>query len=365
MKLTINLPGTPSRASEVLIGEGTPAELPAMLAGRLGSRAAYWIWDERVWELWHERVEGYGWPPMESGRLILFPASEMNKRLNSLENLAQQMVRLGADRQSALVAVGGGVTGDVVGFLASIYMRGIPHLQIPTSLLAQVDSSIGGKTGVDLPEGKNLLGSFHQPQTIWMYPQFLETLPPEEFRQGMAEVIKSAMLGDRALWEDLEKHTEAIKRREGDVLLRVIGASCAIKAGVVEADERESGYRMVLNLGHTVGHAVEKVSDYQVRHGDAVAMGLVTAANLAARLGKLAYDDVSRLEKLCIAWDLPVRIPGPCSPESLLAAIQSDKKRMRGTLHFVLPVKIGEVMVYDRLDPEELKQVLLALRTEA
>jgi len=365
MKLTINLPGAPSRVSEVFIGEGTPAELPAMLEARLGNRAAYWIWDERVWGLWRERAAGYGWPSMESGRLILFPASEMNKRLDSLENLARQMVRLGADRQSALVAVGGGVTGDVVGFLASVYMRGIPHFQVPTSLLAQVDSSIGGKTGVDLPEGKNLLGSFHQPQTIWMYPQFLETLPPEEFRQGMAEVIKSAMLGDEALWGDLEKHTEAIKRRDGDVLLRVIGASCAIKAGVVEADERESGYRMVLNLGHTVGHAIEKVSDYQVRHGDAVAMGLVAAARLAARLGKLADIEVSRLERLCTAWELPVRIPASFSPESLLSAIQTDKKRMRGTLHFVLPVRIGEVMVHDRLDPEELKRVLFALRAEA
>lgn len=361
MKLILDLPSIPARTSEVIIGEGHLRDLPAALEARLGKRVAYWMWDERVWGLWHERLAGLGWPTMESGRVILFAASEASKRIAAVEDLARRLVQQGADRQSVLVAVGGGVTGDVVGFLASVYMRGIPHFQVPTTLLAQVDSSIGGKTGVDLPEGKNLLGSFHQPEVIRMYPELLETLPPEEFRQGMAEVIKTAMIGDRALWNDLEEHSEAIRRRDRDALLRIIGASCAVKAGVVAADEKELGYRRVLNLGHTVGHAVEKVSDYRIRHGDAVAMGLAAAARLAAQMGKLSREDLHRMERLCTAWDLPVRIPPSFPPEPLLAAIQSDKKRMRGTLHFILPVGIGEVMDHDGISPDELKQVLSEL----
>jgi len=365
MKLTINLPGSPARTSEVIIGEGLLKDLPATIASELGKRVAYWIWDENVWDLWKERVAELGWPRWEEGRRILFSASEANKRLSALEGLARQLVLAGADRQSALVAVGGGVTGDVVGFLASVYMRGIPHFQIPTTLLAQVDSSIGGKTGVDLPEGKNLLGTFYQPRTTWMDPQFLETLPPEELKQGMAEVIKTAMIGDEVLWKYLESHTEALKRRDSDALVRIISASCILKAKVVESDEKEAGHRRVLNLGHTVGHALERLSNYSLHHGDAVAMGLVTATRLAVQLGKLSEGDLVRLEKLCMAWDLPTRIPKIYSADAIVSALMTDKKRVRGTLHFILPVrKIGEVVDADNLDLEVLKQVLLALREE-
>ncbi len=180
MKLTMNLPGSPARDADVMVGAGLLKDLPDSLQSYLGNRAAYWICDINMWKLWQRRVADLGWPKWETGRLILFQASEANKRLGALEGLARQLVQAGADRRSALVAVGGGVTGDVVGFLASIYMRGIPHFQVPTTLLAQVDSSVGGKTGVDLPEGKNLLGTFYQPRAIWMDPCFLETLPDEE-----------------------------------------------------------------------------------------------------------------------------------------------------------------------------------------
>jgi 3-dehydroquinate synthase len=362
MKLNIKIPGIPARISELTIGRGLIQGLPKLLAARLGSRSAYWIWDERVWGLWGKRTAELGWPIGDPSRLVLFPASETNKRLSALEQLARQLVQSGADRNSVLIAVGGGVTGDVVGFLASIYMRGIPHLQIPTTLLAQVDSSVGGKTGVDLPEGKNLLGSFHQPEAIWMDPQFFDTLPSVEFRQGMAEIIKTAMIGDKDLWEYLESNLESLRRRDASSLTRMISACCALKARVVESDEREAGYRRVLNLGHTVGHAVEKLCDYQVRHGDAVAMGLVAAARLAVRRGQLDRHELDRLESLCTAWELPVRLPRSFSADDVLMALKTDKKRVSGALHFILPVGIGQVVDLDNLDLQQLGEVLAALQ---
>jgi len=362
MKQTIKLPGMPPRISELVIGESLLSKLPAAVESHADNRTVYWIWDEQVWKLWGHKLVPLGWPDMDTNRVFLFSATEQNKRLSSVEDLAQRLIRAGADRKSVLVAVGGGVTGDVVGFLASIYMRGIPHYQIPTTLLAQVDSSIGGKTGVDLPEGKNLLGSFHQPSFIWMSPEFLETLTEEHFRQGMAEVIKTALIGDEVLWKYLETHADQIKRRDLGALLRVVSACCAIKAKVVEADERESGYRRVLNLGHTVGHALERLSGYRIPHGDAVAVGLMVATKLSVNMVKINEEILSKLEQLCTIYELPVRIPQNYPADALLAALKTDKKWESGTLHFILPVRIGEVMDYDRLDMEELKRVMQSLR---
>ena len=362
MKLVLELPGTLPYSSEVFIDGDEGGDFFAALASCLKDRVAYWIWDERVFALWQERLKASSFPAIEPHRLIRFPASEANKRLSTVEHLAAKLLELGADRGSALVAVGGGVTGDVVGFLASIFLRGIPHIQVPTTLLAQVDSSIGGKTGVDLEQGKNLLGAFHQPQLIWMDLQFLETLPPEEFRQGMAEVIKTAMLGDEKLWGYLEDHTAALKRRDRDALHQIVTACCRVKARVVQLDEKEAGHRRILNLGHTVGHALERLSSYQLRHGDAVAIGLVAATTLAVSLGRMEEKDLARLEKLCQVWDLPVRMPRGFAPEALAEAMLTDKKHIRGRLHFVLPVRIGEVVDYQELRAGQLEETLRALR---
>lgn len=362
MKLAINLPGIPPRISDVIIGDGLLRRLPEALEPYLGKRVAYWIWDENVWKLWYKRLALLGWPKWESGRIILFAASEANKRLFALESLARQLVEAGADRGSALVAVGGGVTGDVTGFLASIYMRGIPYFQIPTTLLAQVDSSIGGKTGVDLPDGKNLLGTFNQPRAIWMDPQFLESLSEEQFRQGMAEVIKTAMIGDEVLWKYLEGHAEAIKRRDPEALVRIVSACCILKAKVVQSDEKESGLRRILNLGHTIGHALEKLSDYGIPHGDAVAMGLVAATTMAVKMGKFSGGDLTRLVKLCEFWNLPVVLPKAFSPDDILSALKTDKKIIKGTLHFILPIRIGEVIDVDDLDMGAMREVIAGLQ---
>jgi len=362
MQFAIELPGSLPCTSHVFVGRDIAAELSDTLVSHLKDRAAYWIWDENVFRLWQDRLKGTPWPAVEKGCQLCFPASEANKRLSAIEKLAAQLLELGADRGSILIAVGGGVTGDVVGFLASIYMRGIPHIQVPTTLLAQVDSSIGGKTGVDLEEGKNLLGAFHQPQLILMDLQFLETLPPEEFRQGMAEVIKTAMIGDEALWNYLEANTDPLKRRQSDALYQIVTACCRLKAGVVQIDEKETGHRRVLNLGHTVGHALERLSGYQIRHGDAIAMGLVAATKLAVSLGKVESRNLVRLEKLCQTWDLPVRVPSRFPPKAVVAAMRTDKKHIRGRLHFILPVRIGEVQDCQDISAEQLELILKQLR---
>lgn len=361
MQLTLRLPGEGARESEIRIGSGLIASLPEYVGRFAGKRAAYWIWDRNVWELWRDRCLQSGWPSVESGRVILFSASEANKRLATVEGLARELVRAGADRGTVIVAVGGGVTGDVVGFLASIYMRGVPVFQVPTTLLGQVDSSIGGKTGVDLPEGKNLLGTFYQPSCIWMDPEFLQTLTPELFRQGMAEVIKTAVIGDRDLWEFLQSEREAIGRRETKPLHRVVEACARFKASVVESDEKESGRRRILNFGHTVGHAVERVSGYTMAHGDAVSIGMTAAARLSVSLGGFEARDADRLEKLCSSWALPVRLPEELAPGDILRAMQADKKRVAGDLHFILPVRIGETRECVNPDPGLLRRVLDAL----
>ncbi|HIJ77591.1 MAG TPA: 3-dehydroquinate synthase [Deltaproteobacteria bacterium] len=361
MKINIAMGGTPPHVSEILMGEDVMERVPGALEAALGGRSAYWIWDEAVWSLWGRKALDLGWPVQRDGQVILFTASEPDKRLASVEFLARRLVNAGANRDSAIIAVGGGVTGDVAGFLASIYMRGIPCFQVPTTLLAQVDSSIGGKTGVDLPEGKNLLGTFQQPKQVYIDPGFITTLPDEELRQGMSEVIKSAMIGDEVLWKFVENSSDAIKKREPDALLRVISASCLLKSRIVEADEKEFGRRRVLNLGHTVGHALEKLTGFRLKHGDCVATGMVAAATLSHRLGKMQAEDLERLESVCGIWGMPVRIPASIESQAIVDAIHTDKKRIGEKLHFIMPVRIGEVIESTGINYGEFSKILKSL----
>ncbi len=364
MKIDIALSGTPPIKSEIFIDEYLMERIAGNLNTALRGRSAYWIWDETVWSLWGRKAVELGWPTQTNGQVILFTASEPAKRLTSVDFLARRLVNAGANRDSAIVAVGGGVTGDVAAFLASIYMRGIPCFQVPTTLLAQVDSSIGGKTGVDLPEGKNLIGTFHQPKQVYIDPRFLTTLPDEEFRQGMAEVIKAAMIGDEVLWKFVENSSDSIKKRDTESLLRIISASCLLKSRVVQTDEKESGHRRVLNLGHTVGHAVEKLTGFRLRHGDCVAAGMVAAATLSLRMGKMEARDLDRLVSICETWELPVRIPSSIEAQAIVDAIQTDKKRIGEKLHFILPVRIGKVTENTDIDYEQLGRVLRSLGAE-
>jgi 3-dehydroquinate synthase len=292
------------------------------------------------------------------GAVHLFDDAEAAKNLHSVEQIARSLCRAGADRRSLLVAVGGGVVGDVAGFVASAYLRGVQLVQAPTTLVAQVDSSIGGKTGVNLPEGKNLVGAFYPPRLVLTDPDLLRTLPDREFRGGLAEVIKHAIIGDAQMFAALEKDVEKILRRDRHALSSLIPRNVEIKARVVSHDERESGLREVLNFGHTFAHALESVTKYRrYQHGEAVAWGMIAASFLGHEFGLTRADDVSRIVAL-------IRRLGPLppwpsvSPSTLVDAMRSDKKARSGVLRFVLSSRIGSARSYDAVPLHTVERVL-------
>jgi 3-dehydroquinate synthase len=293
--------------------------------------------------------------------LVTAPGEE-SKSIAELGRALDFLASHGLDRAAALFAVGGGVVGDLAGFAAASYLRGIDYYQVPTTLLSMVDSSVGGKTGVNLKAGKNLAGAFHQPRGVFISTRFLETLPPREFAAGMAEVIKAALLGDRALFEDLERQPLA----PGDArIAAVVRRCCALKAQLVEADEREQadeGGRALLNLGHTFGHAVEQVAGYgHYLHGEAVAIGLCAAARLSGGLGLLGQPDIARVESVVSAHRLPVRLRSPLPAAALLAAMGRDKKARAGSLRFVVLRSLGAASVLGGVAPDAVEAVLRAI----
>jgi len=264
------------------------------------------------------------------------------------------MSQAGGDRGSLLIAFGGGIVGDVGGFAAAIFMRGIPYVQVPTTFLAQVDSSVGGKTGVNLPEGKNLIGSFHHPLAVYADIGVLGTLPDRELRSGLMESIKAGIIRDRTLVRFMEEHVDQVLGRDEKALEKVISASIRMKADVVNKDERENGLRMILNLGHTLGHAIEQVTRYKVLlHGEAVGWGMVAALYLARQRGTITSRQAERLESLIYLY-------GPLPPlklraAKLVAATGADKKNVGGVRRFVLPVSIGDAGVVDDVTAAELE----------
>jgi 3-dehydroquinate synthase len=282
--------------------------------------------------------------------LLTFPGGEERKRLAHLETLAEEMVRRGADRTSLVIAFGGGIVNDMAGFLAAIFMRGIPVVQIPTTLLAQVDASIGGKTGVNLVEGKNLIGSFHQPLTVLIDPDVLATLPDREYRAGLFEVIKCGVIRSAPLFELLTARREAVLAKEPAVVDRLIEESVRIKAEVVSADERESGLRRILNFGHTFGHALEAETAYtRFLHGEAVGFGMRAATHLAKSLGQIADRDAAGILDAVDRYG-PIPPTNGITAERLAARLAKDKKTIQGSVHFVLPRSIGEVTVVSGVD---------------
>ena len=245
------------------------------------------------------------------------------------------------DRTCALIALGGGVVGDMTGFIASIYMRGIPYIQVPTTLLAQVDSSIGGKTGIDLPHGKNILGTFYQPKGVFIDLSFLKTLTPQEIGNGLAEIIKCAIIDDPELLSSIEEEAKAFRARDMSLLERVVVKACLIKKGIVEIDERENGLRRILNFGHTIGHAIEAESGYSISHGEAISSGMVASAIISERLKYLPAADQERIASLIRNIGLHDSIPKTLSTDGVLSRIKRDKKKEGDTIRFVLLKKIG------------------------
>jgi 3-dehydroquinate synthase len=341
-----------------LLGEGLLAKLPQHLRAIFGERARryYVVTAPEIWALWSQTfLSGFSTDAVEPIVLQL-PAGEQHKRLAALERLAQQLATAGADRSSVLIAFGGGVIGDVTGFLAAVYMRGIDFIQVPTTLLAQVDSSVGGKTGVNLSAGKNLIGCFHHPRLVLADTEVLRTLPSSELRAGMFESLKAGLIYDSQLFAYIEQHSEALQRQETKPLTYVIAESVRIKADVVSKDERESGLRMILNFGHTLGHAIEALTQYRgLLHGEAVGWGMRVAVE-ASRMRGLPGAEADRVLTAIDALGLP---PLPrLTPRRLFNAAAGDKKRIGGVRHFVLLKAIGHASVVNDLTDDELLRAI-------
>lgn len=340
---------------EVLVGPGLSARLPALVAAKGLARQALIVSVPPVWRRHDRRFRGLLRP---GDRPVLLGDGERAKTLRSVERLYRECLRRRLDRSAAMVAIGGGVVGDTVGFAAATYLRGIPIVQVPTTLLSQVDSAIGGKVGVNLPAGKNLVGAFHPPALVACDPDVLATLPVREFQSGLYEVVKYGVIASRPLFDKVAGSLAAIRGRDSAILTDLIAACCRIKAAVVMADEREAGPRRVLNFGHTVGHALEALTKFgRFRHGEAIGHGMLAAAHLSAQRGLLTHEEESRLAALVASLG-PLPPVGDLSASRALDLIGRDKKVVGGRLHFVLARGLGATEIVTDVTPQELRAAM-------
>ncbi len=343
---------TASADYPVFVGRGLFAEIPRRARIEAGRRI-FVVTSPEIWSLWGQPFLAAF--PQASAPIVLFLSpGERFKRLGEVERLAGELASAGADRSGLLIALGGGIVGDLGGFLAAIYMRGIEYVQVPTTLLAQVDSSVGGKTGANLVAGKNLIGSFHHPRAVFADIDVLQTLPERELRAGLFESIKAGVIRDAALFRFMEQNAAAVLCCEPEALERVITASIRMKAEVVGIDERESGLRMILNFGHTVGHAIEAATGYRaLLHGEAIAWGMLAALQIAAARSTVTAAQAGRIERTILAYGpLP---PFRATVEKLLDSAGRDKKNRAGKRRFVLPRGIGDAVVVEDVTDAELE----------
>ena len=361
-RIKINLDKQSSLSYEIYIGHNILDRIGLVIAKSNSAHRYIVITDSNVYALHGEKFLAVLRNMGISVDLIEFPAGENSKNVDSILTIVKKLIDLGVDRSSALIALGGGVTGDITGFIASIYMRSIPCIQIPTSLLAQVDSSIGGKTGIDLPEGKNLLGTFFQPSMVFIDLQFLNTLPDGEFNNGLSEIVKYGIIDDIELFNLLERETDGIKKRSPDLLETIVGRSCKIKKGIVEIDERDMGVRRILNFGHTIGHAVEAESEYKISHGNAVSVGMIASAIISEKLNHLSSEDRDRIEHLIRSVGLLDHIPESISTKGILSKIRTDKKKRGDSIHFVLLKKIGVPFINGSVEEALIRETIEELR---
>ncbi len=346
---------TGSHKYPIYIEHGLTAQL-GRLINQSPSPASrhFFISSPLVWKL-HGKAIGKAIPKTD---VILLPDGEKYKQLATASRAYESLIKLDADRGAAIIAVGGGVIGDIAGFVAATYLRGIKIIQVPTTLLAQVDSAVGGKVGVNHPLGKNLIGAFHQPSLVAIDPALLETLPRREFRAGLYEVIKYGMTSSRDLFDRIEREMDAIFARKADALVPIVGQSCSIKAAVVKLDERESGPRRMLNYGHTAGHALEAVTKYKrFLHGEAIAYGMLVAAEIAVTRGIMPDADRRALAQIIIKLG-PLPPVGDLSTREVLEAVRHDKKVVNGTLHYVLCPGVGTWTTVTDVTEDELGKAL-------
>lgn len=346
-----------SRSYPILMEEGCLARLGHVCREQKLSGTCLLVSDLHVDEYYGKQVEdslrGEGFVPVRA----VVPAGETSKSGEQLFHLYRDAVEAGLNRSSFVVALGGGVVGDLAGYLAASFLRGIAYVQVPTTIVSMVDSAVGGKTGINLPEGKNLVGAFWQPAVVAIDFESLASLPDREYRSGLAEVVKYGVIRDVEFFCWLEENRQAILSRDPDAQRYFIARSCEIKAEVVQEDEREGGLRAILNFGHTVGHAIEKVSRYGTfLHGEAIALGMVFAAMVSRRIGKLPDADVDRISALLRGLGLPVAVPD-LSWSALRLAVAVDKKRVGETPQFVLADSVGSVRFGCEVDDEALAAV--------
>lgn len=313
--------------------------------------------DSRVANIYLNKITGILEKQYKNVISFVFEAGEKSKNMDTVQKLYEQLIIDRFDRHDFLIALGGGVVGDLTGFCAATYLRGIDFIQIPTSLLAQVDSSIGGKTGVDFQQYKNMVGAFYQPKLVYMSMEVFQTLPEEQFANGMAEEIKHGLIKDAAYYTWMKEHRELILQKAPGTLIGMLDIGCNIKRVVVENDPKEKGERALLNFGHTIGHAIEKLSDFQLYHGECVSLGMVAAAYLSVKKGNLTSSELRDIEQVLTAYQLPVRIGGYDAKE-ILKTTKSDKKMIGGKVKFTLLKRIGEAYSDLSLTDEDLLEAI-------
>ncbi|PYY11855.1 MAG: 3-dehydroquinate synthase [Acidobacteria bacterium] len=346
-KITVK---TKSVEYPVLVERGALAQVGKIVAKMLPSKKSrcFVITVAPVWTLWGETFKKALTTAKVDFTVLEMTDGERAKSFASIEHLTERMAAKGADRNSVVIAFGGGVVGDLAGFLASVYMRGVPVVQVPTTLLAQVDAAIGGKTGANLRAGKNLVGTFHQPLAVISDPELLTTLPDREFRAGLFEVIKSGVIRDRKLFEVTESERKSLLARDQEILERVIYDCARIKAEVVAADEKESDLRRILNFGHTIGHALEADTGYRhFLHGEAVAWGMAAAAMIGTAVRKTSPELAQRIVSCVLAYSPLPEVNSRA--EDIVRRIRGDKKAVDGKVHFVLATSVGRVAIYNRV----------------
>jgi len=361
-KLTLTIGRKDTVACDITIGYDIMDRVGLLLAKDYGKVKCVMLTDSHIASLYGEEITRRFHNMGLAVTMITVAAGEATKNMETALSVMKKLLELGTDRTSVIIALGGGVIGDLTGFIASVFMRGISYIQIPTTLMAQVDSSIGGKTAVDLPEGKNLVGTFNQPQAIYIDLKFLETLSDKEMKNGLAEIIKAGIIEDISLFNMLETQTEAIKSRDQTVLTSLVEKACRVKKGIVELDEREKGLRRILNFGHTLGHALEAESGYGMSHGEAVSIGMVAAARIAEKIYDLPTADRERIEALIAAIGHPTTIPASMSTDGILGRLKMDKKKVGDTVHFVLIKKIGFPFVNGGIADNTLRGIIEELR---
>ncbi len=318
------------------------AQILSDIRGRFGRRRVFLLTDSNVARHHARNFYASLRKHVQKCHLITIPAGERSKSRGMKERIENDLIKHGVSRDSLLIAMGGGMIGDIGGFTAATVLRGIEYIQIPTSLMAQVDSSIGGKVAVDHPKGKNLIGAYYQPKAVYISVRMLRTLSEEEYVNGLAEVIKYGAILDKNLFRILERRRGEILDRNIATLTVIVRRCCQLKKSVVETDEKERGLRRLLNFGHTIGHAIEQCSGYRLRHGEAIAIGMVKEAQISQRLGLIRQNDYDRLRSLLAAYNLPLSVPHQMKIPELLTIIQTDKKISMGKVHYTLLRAIGE-----------------------